>query len=222
MSSGIASPASEKGALSIGNSPATEHPRYDKPDAAPLFELSGTESGEQSPPVSTEEIGRMLLSLFQKMPDMNASEPGERPPWDRRKSLVCVSEKHREAIARFLAEENYKVFVAQDTRQAVERMRANQIEILVLDPEFDLVEQGAAFVTREVQVLRPAQRRRVFVVLLSPSLKTLDSHAAFLNNVNAIVNIREIDHLPRILEQGLREYNELYRQFNLALGLAAL
>ncbi len=222
MNSGVASPASERGALSIGISPATEHPRYDKSDAAPLFELSGTEPAEKSPPVSTEEIGRMLVSLFQKVPDMNTSEPGARPAWDRRKTLVCASEKHREAIARLLAEENYKVFVAQDTRQAVERMRANQIEVLVLEPEFDLIEQGAAFVTREVQVLRPAQRRRLFVVLVSPSLKTLDAHAAFLNNVNALVNTKEMDHLPRILEQGLREYNELYREFNLALGLAAL
>jgi predicted Zn finger-like uncharacterized protein len=221
VNSGVASPASEGGALAIGTSPSTEHPRYEKADAAPLFELSRAEVPDEAPAVSTEDIGRMLVSFFQKG-EANHADPGARPLWDRRKALVCVSDKYRETVARLLAEETYKVFVAQDTRQAVERMRANQIEVLMLDPDFDLVEQGAAFVTREVQVLRPAQRRRLFVVSLSPSLRTLDAHAAFLNNVNAIVNTKELEHLPRILEQGLREYNELYRDFNQALGQSAI
>ena len=75
---------------------------------------------------------------------------------------------------------------------------------------------------REINVLRPAQRRRLFFVLLSPSLRTLDAHAAFLNNVNAIVNITDIEELPRIMEVALREYNELYREFYSAFSLTAL
>jgi len=71
-------------------------------------------------------------------------------------------------------------------------------------------------------VLRPPQRRRLFFVLLSPSLRTLDAHAAFLNNVNAIVNINDVDELQRILDVALREYNELYRNFYGAFNLTAL
>lgn len=220
VNSGVSSPATEKSALAVGSSPATEHPRYDRAEAAPAFELPGEEN--KGAPASAEDLGRLLMNLFQKGGDTKHDDPGTRPSWDRRKALVCVSEKHRDPVARLLAEDNHKVFVAQDTRQAVERMRANQIEVLILDPEFDMVEQGAAFVTREVQVLRPAQRRRVFVVLISPTLRSLDAHAAFLNNVNATVNVKELDQLPHILEQGLREYNELYRDFNMALGLSPL
>ena len=57
---------------------------------------------------------------------------------------------------------------------------------------------------------------------LSPSLRTMDAHAAFLNNVNAIVNINDIEELPRIMEVALREYNELYRDFYSAFSLTAL
>ena len=59
-------------------------------------------------------------------------------------------------------------------------------------------------------------------MLLSPSLCTMDAHAAFLSNVNTVVNITDIEELPRILEVALREFNELYRDFYTASGLTAL
>ena len=49
-------------------------------------------------------------------------------------------------------------------------MRENRLDVVLLDQDFDAAEQGAAFVTREVTILRPAQRRRLFFVLLSPVL----------------------------------------------------
>jgi CheY-like chemotaxis protein len=133
-----------------------------------------------------------------------------------------VPEGNRETAARGLAENGYQVFVAQDTRQAVDRMREKDLDIVLLDPRFDPGEQGAIFVTREVNILRPPQRRRLFFVLLSPSLRTMDAHTAFLNNVNAIINVNEIEELPGLLERRVREYNDLYKEFNSALGVPAL
>jgi hypothetical protein len=92
----------------------------------------------------------------------------------------------------------------------------------LLEPHFNPAEQGSAFVVREINVLRPPQRRRLFFVLLSPSLRTMDAHGAFLSNVNAVVNVTEIEELPRVLEVALREFNELYRDFYAASGLKAL
>jgi hypothetical protein len=50
----------------------------------------------------------------------------------------------------------------------------------------------------------------------------MDAHAAFLNNVNAIVNVTDIDEVDRVMDLALREYNELYREFYAAFGLTAL
>ena len=145
-----------------------------------------------------------------------------RPSWDKRKALVCTSEGYRELIARKLTHSGFQVFVAEDTRQAVETMRSNKLDAVLLEPQFDPAEQGSVFVIREINMLRPPQRRRLFFVLVSPSLRTMDAHAAFLNNVNAIVNVHDIDELPRIMEVALREYNELYREFYSAFGLTAV
>jgi fructose-1,6-bisphosphatase len=50
----------------------------------------------------------------------------------------------------------------------------------------------------------------------------MDSHTAFLNNVNAIINVNESHELPKLIEHRVREYNELYKEFNNVLGLPAL
>jgi predicted Zn finger-like uncharacterized protein len=219
VNASASSPASESGATSLSGSPATEHPRYDQV-SAPAYQL--TNVAQEPPSPSNEEVLRMLMSLLGKTNAMDTSNPTVRPSWHKRKALVCASLQYREQLARSLSEHGYQVYLAEDTRQAVETMRGNQLELVVMEPQFDAAEQGAAFVVREINVLRPAQRRRLFFTLISPSLRTLDAHAAFLNNVNAVVNINDITDLPRILEVGFREYNELYRELNQALSMSAL
>jgi len=216
------SPALEQSAMAAGESPSTGNPRFEKPDPAPLFEIEGS----SQEPKTAASASEMLVELLSKLAGQTlapAHDPeGVRPAWNPRKALVCAPEEDREEIARSLTLNGYKVFVARDSRQAIERMRENQLDVVILDSRFDPVEQGTVFVTREISILRPAQRRRVFFVLLSPSLRTMDPHAAFLNNVNAIINVNELGELPRLVDHQLREYNDLYKDFNHANGVAAL
>jgi len=217
-----ASPASEKGALTVGQSPATDQHRFKPRVPAPLFELGKTGPGEVpvSPASSVEDMSQMLANLLRQQGGNMAVAPPT--SWNPRQALVCTAEIYREAIAKQLTRNGYQVFVADNTEQAVDRMRENQLQVVLLDSDFDSAEQGAAFVIREVNVLRPAQRRRLFFVLLSPLQRTMDAHAAFLHSVNAVVNFKDVDDLFGILEHALREYNDLYKEFNLALKLEAL
>lgn len=218
VSSGVASPASEHGALAVGGSPATEHPRFDQ-NTARTYEPATKVAGDNG---GADDAVRMLMDLLWKGSSQTPEKPGARPSWDQRKALVCTGETHRDTVARRLAESGYRVYVAEDTRQAVETMRANKMDVVLLDSQFDQGEQGSAFVVREINVLRPPQRRRIFFVLISPAMRTMDAHAAFLSNVNLVVNVADVDELHRIMDVALREYNELYRDFNSAFNLTAL
>ena len=189
---------------------------------APLFKPEPGGLQNTATLSSVDELGRLLMSLIPQNGTNNPGAPTIRPSWNPRKALVCVTEPHRNTVARQLAPNGYQVFVAHDTKQAVERMREQQLDIVILAPDFDRAEQGDVFVTREVNVLRPAQRRRLFFVLLSPTLRTMEAHGAFLSNFNCIVNFKDIEELPKILDHALREYNELYKDFNLALNVPAL
>ncbi|HXC69743.1 MAG TPA: zinc-ribbon domain-containing protein [Pyrinomonadaceae bacterium] len=216
VSSGPATPPAEQSALALGGSPATEHQRFDKATARAYEPVTATET------VPNEDSVRILVDLLSKNTAREPDNPTARPSWDKRKALVCTSEVHRDSIARKLTQTGYQVYVAEDTRQAVETMRANKMDVVLLEPQFDPAEQGSVFVIREINILRPPQRRRLFFVLISPSLRTMDAHAAFLNNVNAVVNVADLEELQRIMEVALREYNELYREFYGAFNLTAL
>ena len=104
----------------------------------------------------------------------------------------------------------------------MERMREERMDIIFLDPNFDPVEKGAAFVHNEINAMRPAERRRTFFIHFTDTGRTLDQHAAFVSNVNLIINHADIEQIPRALERSIRDYNDLYRDLNRALNIAAL
>jgi len=166
VSSGPASPATEQSALAVGGSPATDHPRYE-PSTARSYE-----SATPSETESSDDTVRMLMDLLSKGNLQKNDNPTARPSWDKRKALVCTSEAYRDVAARKLTQCGCQVLVAEDTRQAVETMRANKMDVVILEPQFDPSEQGSVFVIREINVLRPPQRRRLFFVLLSPSMRS--------------------------------------------------
>lgn len=214
----------DRSAMAVGNSPSTEHLRFERPIPAPAFKLVDEEEAVAENADSNDLLSMLKMLLHRGAPQQSAGKQVSqaRPAWDHRRVLVCVTPAHAEQIARALAESGYQVFVAENTTQAVERMREERMDVVILDPEFDPVEQGAAFVTREVNTLRPVERRRIFFMHLNSAVRTLDSHAAFLHNVNLVVNPIDIESLPLALERGLRDFNELYHELNDMMNLHAI
>ena len=219
-------PSVDQSGIGLGKSPATEHARFERPMAAPPFRLQPEGASANTSPASTSSLGnaddaaRLLIELLQRSA-IPADKRAHRTS-DRRRVLVCATPEYCESVARLLAKNGYEVFVAENTTQAVESMRQEKMDIVILDPEFDHLEQGVAFVTREVNTMRPADRRRLFFVSLSPSARTFDPHSAFLNNVNLVVNPLDLEKLPRVLEMAMRDFNELYREFNAVNRVDAL
>jgi CheY-like chemotaxis protein len=168
-------------------------------------------AGDASP--ALQDIARLLADALH-----GTSQPTVRAA-DRRKALVCASPAYREAIAESLANHDYKVFVAENMAQGLNRMREERMDVIVLDVNFDPVEQGVAFITREVRLLRPSERRRLFLVYLTSGVRTMDLHAAFLQNVNLVINPSDLDQMPEALEVSIRHYNELYRPYTKAMDV---
>ncbi|MBD0327062.1 MAG: zinc-ribbon domain-containing protein [Pyrinomonadaceae bacterium] len=223
----------DQSALAVGSAPALDNVRYKQPKAAPAFKLESLEEDEgidklAHPKASGEnDLARLLTDLLQRggvsADHAESRGGGKLLSWgrERRRALVCLSAARRETVARLLAEDDYEVFVAEDTAQAIESMREEQLNVVILEADFDPIEQGAAFVTREVNALRPAQRRRLLFVHLTPTARTMDTHAAFVSNVNLVVNLADLEHLPHALERAARDFKELYRDLNTALNVAS-
>lgn len=199
-------------------------PPFEPPATAPPFKVRDDErtagaTSEATPGLS--EIAKLLAEALQHSgPQAGAGR--KRPAWDRRKVLVCASPAYREAIAESLASQEYEVFVADNMAQGLGRMREERMDVIVLDASFDPLEQGVAFITREVRLLRPSERRRLFFVYVTSGVRTMDLHAAFLHNVNLVVNPSDVEQLPEALDVSIRHYNELYRPFTRALDVSPI
>jgi len=193
------------------------------PVAAPFKQSEVATNASPSTTNSTADVAKILVDLLRQKDPVAATSAGrKRPAWDRRKALVCTDTVHRQAIAEGLATQDVEVYVAENTAEALGRMREDRMDVLVLESGFDPVEQGFAFVMREIKLMRPAERRRLFFVLITPNVRTMDLHAAFLHNANLVVNPTDLERLPDALEVSLRHYNELYREFNRALDVAPI
>src|SRR4051794_18767241 len=133
VSSGPANPATEQSALAVGGSPSTDHPRFE-PSTARAYEPNS--AGAASATTANDDTVRLLFDLLSKSANQSQENPTARPSWDKRKALVCTSESYRDVAARKLADVGCQVFVAEDTRQAIETMRANKMDVVLLEPQF--------------------------------------------------------------------------------------
>ncbi len=227
-SAASAEPVTPEAATSPEVFPVPTRLPFERPATAPLFRPTREESEAASvnqggPLPGLNDLAKLLADAMRQSDGVSAVGRGRiRPAWDRRKVLVCASPAYREVIARPLADQDYDVFVAENMAQGLGRMREERMDITILDANFDPLEQGVAFITREVRLLRPSERRRLFFVYLTSGVRTMDLHAAFLHNVNLVINPSDVDQLPEAIEVSLRHYNELYRDFIRALDVAPI
>ncbi|KAF0193559.1 MAG: hypothetical protein FD167_5947, partial [bacterium] len=134
--------------------------------------------------------------------------------WARKNMLICCADQNqRQIIEQVMGDSRYDIHAGQTAAQALEVMHDVKVDLLVLDPQFDAARQGGIAVLRHVSSLMPKYRRRVYIVLVSPQVKTLDTYMAFLNCVNLTVNTDDLESLPAILEKSLKDFNELYRPY---------
>jgi predicted Zn finger-like uncharacterized protein len=217
-----------EGEISPAEEPVLSRSPFERPTTAPRFTLDPEESkglaaGQGGTMPGLNDLAKLLADAMRQTDGVVATGRGRiRPSWDRRKVLVCASPAYREVIARPLAEQAYDVFVAENMAQGLGRMREERMDIVILDANFDPLEQGVAFITREVRLLRPSERRRLFFVYLTSGVRTMDLHAAFLHNVNLVINPSDVEQIPEALEVSLRHFNELYRDYVRALDVAPI
>ena len=158
---------------------------------------------------------RSLLAALQTENKVIESddEKTEKP----RRVLLCLGQK-RDTVAKTLVDAGFKVYLAQTPAQANERMREGKTEILMLSPDFAAEFGGAAILQQKINTMTSLERRRLFLVSVEDGGTTMSAHEAFLRNLNLIVNSNDVNQLPLVLNRSLRDFNEIYRFYNEALG----
>lgn len=193
--------------------PPKEEPRL--PGTTGVLDVKPESGLLQSDPL--RQLADFLLAGM-KQPQPQTSQL---PKWQRRGVLICLDDSQlREGIRAALDISRYEIFSADFAPEAIEILHESRAEVIVLSPSFDADHQGGGAMMQYINTLTPQVRRRTYVVLVSPQLRTLDTYLAFANGVNLTVHPEDVNTFQSIFERSLRDYNELYRPLNQASAMA--
>jgi len=163
---------------------------------------------------------RSLLGALQK--EGTAIELSDEEEAKPRRILLCLDPAKKDFVAGILSKAGYKVYAAETPAQANERLREGRTEIMLFSSDFAAEFGGAGILQQKVNSLASAERRRLFVACIDDNATSMNAHEAFLKNLNLLINTADLDQTPLILNRALRDFNEIYRHYNKALGLAAV
>ena len=133
---------------------------------------------------------------------------------DRTLALVienndAVAEKLKGSVAAT----GFKYVRAQNTREAIARMREYNFGLVILSDRFDGIELEQSPILEYLNHLSMSMRRRIFLVLLGENFRTMDLMAAFSMSANLVVGSNDLDNLTRALKQSLADYKRFYSIF---------
>lgn len=179
--------------------------------------LDAIPNAEIDHPDSLRALADLLLTgLRQSQPQTSDSQK-----WQRRRVVLGLEDSEvRENLRTALEPSRYEMFSADYAPEAIEILHESRAEVIVLSPDFDADHQGGAAMMQYVNSLTPQVRRRTYVILISPQLRTLDTYLAFANGVNLTVHPEDVSSFQSIFERSVRDFNELYRPLNQASSLA--
>ena len=165
-----------------------------------------------------------VLTAEELMQDALAAEPASSEDLMResfemarlggKTALVC--EPHtaaRDNLKAVLEAMGYFTVEAEDTRNALRRMRYHLFDLVVINENFDATDPDANGVLIYLRHAEMNVRRHMFVVMITKRFRTLDQLTAMSKSVNLIVNTRHIDNLQDILSRSMSDNERFYEVY---------
>ena len=125
-------------------------------------------------------------------------------------SLICADSATTDVAKATLRELGFKCHTAETAELAIERMRYNNYDCIIVHENFAGSSLRSNAVLNYLAPLPMEQRRYSFVCLVGSSFKTLDAMQAFAQSVHLVLSPPDLPNLVPILKKGLAEFDLLY------------
>lgn len=180
-----------KNKISI-NAPATEEPSAKPPSGA-----GGTFGFEERPDESQYSASEKPFDFIE--------EEGET-------ALICEADDAiKGQIKQVLEFMEYHISEADDTRDALKKMRYHDYNLIVINESFSSRSPDSNGVLIYLERLKMKTRRKMYVVLLTQRFKTMDAMSSFERSVELLINFNDIKHFEKIFKRGRADYQQFYR-----------
>ena len=116
-------------------------------------------------------------------------------------------------IANALNLMEYHITMAENSRDALKKMRYHPYDLVVVNESFSSDGPDTNMVLLYLERLNMTVRRNIFVAMISDNIRTMDQMMAFRHSVNIIINTKNIDDFAKIIQRGLTDTELFYRVF---------
>ncbi len=135
---------------------------------------------------------------------------------DVKAALVCAEPQRQPALIQGLKDMGFQTYIEDDPDRTVRRLRQGGYEVLVLEEPLNEKDRRHVIVDF-LRALPMAQRRNLFVCLLSSRDRTMDSLAAFRKEVELIIHTDDLPRMQPVLQSEMKKARSFYRIFKEAL-----
>ncbi|MDR1921350.1 MAG: hypothetical protein LBS31_06350, partial [Candidatus Adiutrix sp.] len=142
---------------------------------------------------------------------------------ERPKALIVYDdEETTNTLIEKLETIGYQSTVAINVRDAAKQIKFTKFEVLLLQEDYYGSNLAGNQLLRAVQALDTHRRRGMLVVLISPTMVTLDDLLAFCLSIDAVVNIEDLHTIDRILLSTVgraKKFYDAYQEMLASCGL---
>jgi predicted Zn finger-like uncharacterized protein len=152
-----------------------------------------------SPPTLTPEIDEAKVLFF-----------GE----DIKTALVCDDlPENQDILQKALKELDYHVQVTTTAEGALDKIRFNRYDAIILNEEFAGCSSLDNPILKQIQPMPMATRRDIFFALIGKEFRTFDNMIAFSKSANLVINADDLTNIKKILNNALAENEKFYKVF---------
>ncbi|UCF84649.1 MAG: zinc-ribbon domain-containing protein [Desulfobacteraceae bacterium] len=118
-----------------------------------------------------------------------------------------------EKLERTVDELGYRYVSANNTRDAISKMRLHHFDVILLSDRFDEMELAQSPILQHINNLSMSVRRRIFLALIADEFKTTDHMMAYAMSANLVINGNDLDRLTAILKHAISDNEKFYKVF---------
>lgn len=136
-------------------------------------------------------------------------------------ALICEEDPViKKKISKVLNLMEYHITEAENSRDALTRLRYHSYDLIITNERFDTSNPDANTVLTFLERRSMPDRRNTCLILLSSRFRTMDNIMALQKSVNCIIHIEDINNIDKIIGKVIADNEFFFRTYNETLKLA--
>lgn len=129
-------------------------------------------------------------------------------------ALVCESDPAlRTTLSEAMKEMGYITTEVTTAKDALKNLRFHTYSVIVVNEKFDSSDVSKNAVLHYLAHMNMSTRRDIFVVMISETIRTMDTMEAYNKSVNLIINTSNLNDFSNILKHAKSEHEAFYHVF---------